>query len=631
MRTVLLFSIALIVLSASPRAQNRPVVPAPDAVFGFAPGADYKLATYDQSIDYFKKLAAASQDMKLVEAGKTTQGRPMYFALVSSPENLAQDRSVSRDRAAAGASAGPDRRGRAAARARRQGVRAHRRRPAFDRGRRRRSTRRSCSTTSSAAPPSPTIKAMLDNVVADAVADHQSRRPADGGRVVHAERRHAVRAVGTAAALSGVRRPRQQPRRLHAEHGRVARASSTRGGSGSRRSSTCTISRGPFPTRIWLPPFSEPVGIDAPFVMSREVNMIGMAIAKGLEERGQVGATHMGTAFDAWYPGYIDYAPNFKNIAAFWTETALYQYADAARVHDQRFPAEHARPAAAEPVLEPVAAGLVAAARRGRLHGDGVVSVLEYAAKYKESLLLDRYQAGRDQIALGQNEGAVRVLHPAGAARSGRRGRAAAAPRVRRRARVAADRRRRPSTATRFRPAPGWFRPTRNSRRWRARCSTSRRIPTCGSIPGGPPERPYDAAGWSLPLQMGVRVVAGGTRRWPTRCARSMKRLAGARPERDQADAVRSGAEDRRRAVRQRARASASTPIPRRRRSCRRRADRPAAGSSACRSIRRRTTRSARSTARGSRARPCRRAPVRGAPIRYVISGLSGAQPRTSS
>ena len=55
--------------------------------------------------------------------------------------------------------------------------------------------------------------------------------------------------------------------------------------------------------------------------------MIGMAIAKGLDENGQPGATHMGTAFDAWYPGYIDYAPIFKNIAAFWTETALYQYA----------------------------------------------------------------------------------------------------------------------------------------------------------------------------------------------------------------------------------------------------------------------------------------------------------------
>ena len=96
--------------------------------------------------------------------------------------------------------------------------------------------------------------------------------------------------------------------------------------------------------------------------MSREVNMIGMAIAKGLEEHGQVGATHMGTAFDAWYPGYVDYTPNFKNIAAFWTETALYPVRDAARLHHQRFSAEHARPAAAEPVPEPVAARPVAVA-----------------------------------------------------------------------------------------------------------------------------------------------------------------------------------------------------------------------------------------------------------------------------
>ena len=77
-----------------------------------------------------------------------------------------------------------------------------------------------------------------------------------------------------------------------------------------------------FPTRIWLPPFSEPVGLHAPPLISREVNMIGMAIAKGLDERGQPGAAHMGTSFDAWYPGYADYAPVFKNIPAFWTETA---------------------------------------------------------------------------------------------------------------------------------------------------------------------------------------------------------------------------------------------------------------------------------------------------------------------
>ena len=61
--------------------------------------------------------------------------------------------------------------------------------------------------------------------------------------------------------------------------------------------------------------------------MSREVNTIGMTIAQQLETNGEVGATHMGTGFDAWYPGYIDYMPMLQNIASFWTETALYRYA----------------------------------------------------------------------------------------------------------------------------------------------------------------------------------------------------------------------------------------------------------------------------------------------------------------
>ena len=71
------------------RAEPLGAVPAPESVFGFTAGADYKLATYDQSIEYFRKLAAASRYIKLVEAGKTSQGRTMYFALISSPKNLA--------------------------------------------------------------------------------------------------------------------------------------------------------------------------------------------------------------------------------------------------------------------------------------------------------------------------------------------------------------------------------------------------------------------------------------------------------------------------------------------------------------------------------------------------------------
>ena len=63
-------------------------MPTPESVFGFRPGADYKLATYDQSVEYFRRVAASSKYVKLVEAGKTSQGRAMYYALVSSPDNL---------------------------------------------------------------------------------------------------------------------------------------------------------------------------------------------------------------------------------------------------------------------------------------------------------------------------------------------------------------------------------------------------------------------------------------------------------------------------------------------------------------------------------------------------------------
>jgi Zinc carboxypeptidase len=65
-------------------------IPTPESVLGHKPGDDFYLATYEDALGYFKKLAASSKRIKLVQVGKTTQGRDWYMAFISTPENLAQ-------------------------------------------------------------------------------------------------------------------------------------------------------------------------------------------------------------------------------------------------------------------------------------------------------------------------------------------------------------------------------------------------------------------------------------------------------------------------------------------------------------------------------------------------------------
>jgi hypothetical protein len=68
-------------------AQSK-TVPAPEDVIGFRPGDDRKLASWAQVVEYFQKLAAASDRVKFEEIGKSTMGAPFVYATISAPENL---------------------------------------------------------------------------------------------------------------------------------------------------------------------------------------------------------------------------------------------------------------------------------------------------------------------------------------------------------------------------------------------------------------------------------------------------------------------------------------------------------------------------------------------------------------
>ena len=76
--------VALLLLTFAAGGQ----IPTPKDSLGFTPGDDRKLASWAQVVDYFKKLDTASDRMIFEEIGKTTMGAPFVYATVSSPENL---------------------------------------------------------------------------------------------------------------------------------------------------------------------------------------------------------------------------------------------------------------------------------------------------------------------------------------------------------------------------------------------------------------------------------------------------------------------------------------------------------------------------------------------------------------
>ena len=73
----------ILTVAATVSAQSAPVVTAPKAHFGFNIGDDYQLATYTQFIAYWQKLDKESDRMKVVEIGKTAEGRPQLMAIIA--------------------------------------------------------------------------------------------------------------------------------------------------------------------------------------------------------------------------------------------------------------------------------------------------------------------------------------------------------------------------------------------------------------------------------------------------------------------------------------------------------------------------------------------------------------------
>ncbi len=81
---------ALLAAAAPPAAAQRRHVPSPAEMLGFAPGADRKLPSWDAIVAYFRALGAASDRVRVREIGRSSGGAPFIVAFISSPANLAR-------------------------------------------------------------------------------------------------------------------------------------------------------------------------------------------------------------------------------------------------------------------------------------------------------------------------------------------------------------------------------------------------------------------------------------------------------------------------------------------------------------------------------------------------------------
>ena len=86
----------LLLVAASIAAGQGTITP--PKIGEYTVGGDYYLANYTQLLDYWNKVAKETDRMKLVQIGKTAEGRPFMMAIITSPanhQNLARYKEIS--------------------------------------------------------------------------------------------------------------------------------------------------------------------------------------------------------------------------------------------------------------------------------------------------------------------------------------------------------------------------------------------------------------------------------------------------------------------------------------------------------------------------------------------------------
>ncbi len=484
-------------------------IPSPEETLGFKVGTDFKLATYEQSLAYFNKLDAASDRIQMVHIGETSEGRPWFFALISSAENI---KDIDKYKDIAQRLAHPDGMTREEAK---QLAKEGKPIVHIDGGLHASEVAGAQHTISlayqiiSTADTDERIARILDDVILmlwpslnpdgqDIIAEWYADNVGTPFEVApvpwlyqkyvgHDNNRDAYMVNMIESRVVARTWREWEPNIIHVHH-----------------------QSSPFPTRIWLPPFAEPIASQTPPLVAREVNMIGMAMAQELETQGLKGAVHMGQGFDAWYPGYIDYMPVLQNTPSFWTETALYRYATPHFYTISDFPKDRSDLRIESLYSSPWPGGWWRISDAIQYMQTASIAVLDYASKYSETVLFNKYQAAQTTIEKYRNEPPYAYFIP-----QQQRDPARPVELLKRLAfngiKISQLDRSITFDGIAY-PKGTWVIPMDQEFAELARQVLDvQRYPDLREFPDGPLEQPYDAAGWSLPLQFELNIIAAGS------------------------------------------------------------------------------------------------------------------------
>lgn len=395
---LLLASVCLVTVPFQAMAGDTPT---PMSVLGNNPGDDRYLANYEDSVKYFRQLAASSDRIKLFSAGKTTQGREMIYSVISSPENLKNfDKWTKVSKRLADPRGLSDQQAQDLAKDSK--IIVH-----IDGG------MHSSEVADHQLPIALAYKllsakndaevdAILDNVI---LVLWPTLNPDGQDQIVDWYRKN----LGTEYETSDMPWLYQEyvghdnNRDGYMQNMKESQIITRTGDSYSPVIWYTHHQPAPFPARMWTPAFADPISSNVSPYMRQWTSTIGANMLARFEKEQKPGAISQ-ALYDNWYPGYLDYTRVFRNTIAFYTEAA-HQSATPKVYKVEDFPKNMQDLKAQVMYPHPWKGGLWRLRDTVDYMMTASMSVLETAVKNRETLLYNRYQAGRDAVKQYSTEG----------------------------------------------------------------------------------------------------------------------------------------------------------------------------------------------------------------------------------